>query len=46
MPEIDEDGLYIIDDYEDPKPIPCPDCHGNPGEDECITCGGDGWIEE
>jgi DnaJ-class molecular chaperone len=30
----------------DPQPRPCPDCGGNPSEDECINCGGDGWVED
>jgi len=30
---------------ENPQPVPCPDCGGNPSEDECFTCDGDGWIE-
>jgi len=27
MPEIDEDGLYILDGYDqEPTPILCPEC--------------------
>lgn len=30
---------------EDVQAVPCPSCGGNPSEDECTNCGGDGWVE-
>jgi len=30
----------------EPEPRPCPDCGGNPSEDECFTCSGTGWVED
>lgn len=40
-------ALHSDDEYDGPEieAIPCPSCGGNPSEDECFTCNGDGWVE-
>jgi len=42
---VNYDDDYYDEDGE-PEPRPCPDCGGNPSEDECSRCGGDGWVED